>query len=626
MTTYYVEGGVGSGGDGSSGNPWDKILTANGNATPDDTVIIRDHATGGRYVDDPIAPVQDRIMYQAASGALPTITGSATRSVSFAIDFSSRSSCIADGIVVDGLSLYPDARVSSVSDVRDSTGSQIINGTYRNTYGEMGNLNEGSIDFLFDNNDCSKHGIHASLHPTGVDYGDYFYSQSTKSFDTVISNNYFHTGCGGHEVVQQRRASGIILRGNVFDGDWSWLTGDPEHLIRAFSFSHTGSTEEDGVIDYLIESNRFLNIAGDNDAITRGMKLMGIRGIFRNNLIINAKLGYAVIWQALPLNKGYFNKHIYSYNNTFYNLGRGFMEVEIDTINGGVMEDQYSFNNVVQLTRQDQPQSDPKNDTNIKIGHQGLPGGHPALDATYIYSNVLPNTPGDDAYWLEGISGPDYVTLTEAETIEPTHLFNNTEKDVTFPDNTGDDFADFYAPSENAGGPYAEIAAGDAGSGTTYTVNRTRAFVVGDGFYINATKVVITAINSDTELVGDTGVSRSNGDDLIWDMAYNGGNTLQGVYAYTSSEPLSGGTSLAFDVGGNLGGAAAMAGSMSIDFRTSGRAAAIGAGDIIGSVQLSFSVQGYLVDLPEEEVPVFTPVSLTWTDIPKATPIRFAED
>src|SRR5690606_2718702 len=137
---YYISP---HGDDGKAGtspsSAWRTIAKANATLRPGDTVYLRD----GKYVDDPIRPSRSGtssapIQYVAYQGEKPVLTSNKVNGLAPAIDLTNRAYIVIDGVRVDGVKPYPNARVKHFAELSNTSYSVIRNSHFQYATGWHG--------------------------------------------------------------------------------------------------------------------------------------------------------------------------------------------------------------------------------------------------------------------------------------------------------------------------------------------------------------------------------------------------------------------------------------------------------------------------------------------------------
>jgi len=540
--TIYVDEGAAGGGDGSTGSPYTKAefealtFADPTNVTWRATATTWTITTTGDGIDFP-----SNTNNTVDAGDTVTISGVGTGAnrCDRAFNLTDKTDVTVDGFTVAGQGVYSSSTVSTVASVDGSSGCTITNCTITDTYGEQGiAIDDYStttpVDFTFSDNTWTGHGAHYDIHGSD-DYGNGIYI--VRGENIKITGNTF-TRVGGHSTLEVRRCNGLIISGNFFNCDWTGQGGvNSKGHTRAIEMKANGTTggSSDGNYNWLIEDNFSYLCGGVNDQtypLTPAHKIGGQLGVFRNN-VTRSTTGFCTKW--LMSATGNFMDDLYCYNNTFYISDMGVMEAYAASSSTDLPGRSEIFNNVCQDQRND-PLADARDDTELRWTLQDILASDELLNGPTLFEYNIVDV-GADGH-IEGASGPDTTSLTTLETNEPSNVNNNTQSSVfgSFPNGAATSGINNYVLTNNGGRAQTTVAVADTGSGTTLVVGNTRMFKdtmggmrTGDTIYIGGTSAVIASIDSDTQISLVSGVSRSDGDDVIWGPAYDSGNVLQGV-------------------------------------------------------------------------------------------------
>lgn len=396
---------------GDDGNPgtsastaWRSIAKANAAVQPGDVVVI----AGGRYLDDPIRPGRSgtpaaAIRYVAAAGETPVLSSDKTAGLEVAINLSKRSWIIVDGIDIDGVHRYPRSGVKHFVEVKDGHHNTIERGTFRNALGWHGvQFADGASHNRLAENDIDMVGVYDD--GNGEDYGD-LVQIIRGAHRNLLENNHFSRAA--HNLLQVKGDHNVI-RGNVFDNDWSELIGSG---AGGRNLSLMGRRN-------LFERNVVKNAgrSADVDA-NAGMKVEGESNIVRLNFIFANSLE-GITTESRGGSK--LSKQNRIYHNTFYRNGGPAWGLVYYRGGDGVIENVFK--------------------NNIVVGNGGSAGGdlvfkldknpNGVLGSSRVIGNLVVKQTGGDAR-IE-VRGGKVRNLVEAASQEPAYFVGNIEAAPTF--------------------------------------------------------------------------------------------------------------------------------------------------------------------------------------------------
>ncbi|HEX6996045.1 MAG TPA: NosD domain-containing protein [Gammaproteobacteria bacterium] len=454
---YYVSPAGDDANDGRSpSSPWRTIAKANVAVAPGDTVYLR----GGRYENDPIRPARSGtssapIRYAAYRNETPVLTSDRAGGLDHAIDLTSRSYIVVDGIWVDGVEPSPASRVDHFVTIIDGSHNTIRNGRFRYATGWHGIRLKRSHHIELLDNVIDVVGIYDD--GNGQDWGDSIQIDGESHHNLVEGNVVTR---GAHNLLQVKGEHNVI-RNNVFDNDWSDILG-PGKGGRNLALMGRHNVFERNVVRHAMGST--------DRARNAGMKVEGRRNIVRRNVIV-ANSNEGITTQSRGGQKwAHYNR---IYHNTLYaNGGPAWGLVFYDGghgVTGNVFK-----NNIVYANRAAAGVAD----GDIVFQLKANPSG--AIGESIIENNLIAGRARSDVAF--DVRSDDVMSLAEAEKKYPRYVRGNIQgvpKFVVTEPRSLEDFA--LAPGSRGideGAPLTRTRG--AGSGRTIPLEDAGYFT--DGF------------------------------------------------------------------------------------------------------------------------------------------------
>lgn len=556
---YFVRPGGSDGNDGlTRATAWATPEFALANADGNSIIQFAPDTPGGTasWTGNEFPFVKDGQSVVFESDGTYEFGGNSTADRLDAMDFQDRTLCSIDGsgatviwfggasAAFDNTVFGDDSKLNLIAKMHGAdrcilTNVEIYNSRGRGSGASVGiQTSATTVDCAFLNSTWNGHGISERLDPgpTKNDRGDGV-ALPTGCLRFRIMNIVW--GHHGHNCIEDF-GTNTVIRGMGGNNIWSDIPGEIADAGQRFA-------ELDHGQDCLYEKNFLSGFGGISDnAFTPMLKLVGKHKIFRFNLLQNNPTGHAVA-SALRLGGLDINcENISSYGNSFDDIASSSHNLTIedadetnDWINYRIL------GNVTARLRQN-PRSGAgsSHDTEIRMNYFDPAPTIRVDQATEVSENTFDNTEEPDVN-MKGISGPDRKTLTAAEADQPATFFDNEQKTVSYPDNTGTTFADYVTADEFPG--IGIINAGSSGNVLTLNAGQAWAFWDGGGHstetgdqitiiragVAQGTRTITSRDGAADQLTLDSAITVEAGDEVHLTVMLNGGSTasIRGVIA-----------------------------------------------------------------------------------------------
>jgi len=456
---FVAPGGSDENSGASPSIPLRTIAAASDKAHPGDHIQLMP----GRYLEA-IRPIRsgqpdNPIIYRGYGAGRAIISGSSATYLESGVAIGGVSNIVIDGVDVDGVAPWPNARIGHFATVSDASHIVIRNGNFRYAHGWHGIGVEGASDFVtIEDNVIDQVGAYDGGSGTdkGSDLGDSVSIGSAAQHVLVQRNRLNH---GGHNLLRVAGRN-CVVQDNIFDNDWrDVLGGDAGQRSAAFMGR-----------DNLIQRNLFSGARRSSDSARNPLfKVEGTGNVARQNVGFDS-IAFGV---QSANDREHGATYLRIYNNTFYRLGSAGWRLIQFTTSTDVGHNAFVNNLLVDANTG----RDGKSDAIFSVADANL---GPTAASTMFGNIVYASSGRQPTVDLHGFDG--VLPLTAAQLKYPDLFWNNGSPVVRFKVSSPRTMSDFDLQPDSMGVDRGEFLTRTTVAGTSRQLRLQDARYFVDGF------------------------------------------------------------------------------------------------------------------------------------------------